>query len=160
MTRRRIWTAVAVLAVVAIGIVLAVALTRDNGSSNASIPPFRPAPGKYRIVPHPTSGAPAPQRLIFDGRTVLFTLGDVSGSGSNRSAGMSIVEGHHVVPYRRYRAGDQVAVGDIRVRVDGVYGSGERHAAVDVTLGMTLSSRSRVPHAVVVRHPRGEILTT
>ncbi|WP_375490712.1 hypothetical protein [uncultured Jatrophihabitans sp.] len=63
-------------------------------------------------------------------------LDDVRGDGAaaRASLGFGLQDAHADVPIRNYRAGDSVAVGPVHVHIDGIYGSGEKHIAVDVTL--------------------------
>ncbi len=116
--------------------VLVVAPAACSGSDSPAVPSFHASPGKFRVVPQPTHGAPPPQVLSYGGHRLLATLADVHGSGTAAQARLlfGLQDQAVEVPSREYRTGDTVRVGPVQVHIDGVYGSGEKNIAVDVTL--------------------------
>ena len=124
-------------AVLAGTVVLAATLPACSSSAPAHpVPSFHPGAGRFRVVAHPTSGAPAPQLITFRGHRLLAGLGVVTGSGDGAKAQLVFAVQHTAarVASREYRRGDTVQVGPVHVRIDGVYGSGEQHGAVDISL--------------------------
>lgn len=125
------------LAVLTGCLLLCAATAACGGSTSSSaIPSFHSGTGRVRVLPHPSSGAPAPQFIAYGGHRLLAGLSDVHGSGDGARARLvfALQDVQASVASREYRTDDAVTVGPVHVRIDGIYGSGERDIAVDITL--------------------------